>query len=520
MPEELTTKQFVDIKTGKPISNPVYIGDVYDKDGADAVLRLFGQDKTRDTCGRVGDYRITDDPVLAENHLWPDGSPIDPAAWPELHAYAARLGWQTDAAGHFLLPDLRGKYLVGSDSRDPDFAAGAVGGEKAVALTAENNGPHSHGIGVYEAFVAPTSGDGGVALGDAGVTRSTVSAGQGAPHNNLPPYRAVYIQLRAKPDPVVAQEVAADRLSTARKIGGASFDGSADITLAQMEVPNPNLLDNSDFLNPVNQRWATVWENTSNNYTIDRWYVCGNVALTSTGISLTKGTAIEDTLLAQKVSPDKIRNNMAEILSVSASINGEIIKAEGVHIYERETGMSWADIPYIIKLKDTDIGIRLYKFKDNPTIYFACSSLTGQPFTVQWAKLEIGPAATPWQPKGIGAELAECRRYFRRYSGTGAMIGGTSGNGGSQLYIMVDVSGMRLTAPTVSASDKSTFTVYYIDPSGASGSVVPSAPIRAYAYAGGQAMIPVSLSPNTTSTANFYVLRTGAGGYLDISADL
>ena len=243
MAEELTTKQFVDIETGKPVSNPVYIGDVYDAEGADAVLRLFGQDKTRDTCGRVGDYRITDDPVLAENHLWPDGSPIDPVAWPELHAYAARLGWQTDAAGHFLLPDLRGKYLVGADSRDPDFAAGAVGGEKAVALTEENNGPHSHGIGVYAAFVAPTSGDGGIALGDAGVTRSTVSAGQGTPHNNLPPYRAVYIQLRAKPDPVVAQEVAADRLATARKIGSADFDGSADITQEQIGAL-PNTIEN------------------------------------------------------------------------------------------------------------------------------------------------------------------------------------------------------------------------------------------------------------------------------------
>ena len=156
MDENLVTKQFVDIKTGKPISNPVYIGDVYDAEGADAVLRLFGQDKTRDTCGRVGDYRITDDPVLAENHLWPDGGPIDPVAWPELHAYAARLGWQTDAAGHFLLPDVKN-----------DFAP-------------------------------------------------------------------LLCQIRAKPDPVVAQEVAADRLSTARKIGGASFDGSADITLAQM----------------------------------------------------------------------------------------------------------------------------------------------------------------------------------------------------------------------------------------------------------------------------------------------
>ena len=233
MDENLVTKQFVDIETGKPISNPVYIGDVYDAEGADAVLRLFGQDKTRDTCGRVGDYRITDDPVLAENHLWPDGGPIDPVAWPELHAYAARLGWQTDAAGHFLLPDLRGKYLVGADSRDPDFAAGAVGGEKAVALTAENNGPHTHLL-FSSSGGTVWNGFGSAAKGDVNSPVPTSVSGQGVPHNNLPPYRAVYIQLRAKADPVVAQEVAADRLVTARKIGSADFDGSGNITLAQI----------------------------------------------------------------------------------------------------------------------------------------------------------------------------------------------------------------------------------------------------------------------------------------------
>ena len=44
MAENLTTKQFVDIETGLPVSNPVYIGDVYDAEGGDAVLRLFGQE--------------------------------------------------------------------------------------------------------------------------------------------------------------------------------------------------------------------------------------------------------------------------------------------------------------------------------------------------------------------------------------------------------------------------------------------------------------------------------------------
>ncbi|MBC5580874.1 hypothetical protein H8S23_05100 [Anaerofilum sp. BX8] len=234
MPENLTTKQFVDLETGRPVSNPCYIGDVYDADGADAVLRLFGRDKTRDVTGRVGDYRFTDDPVLAENHLWADGSPIDPVAWPELHAYAARLGWPADVQGHFLLPDLRGKFLVGAKSGDVDFAAGVEGGAKTVALTGDNNGPHVHGLSVNAVYAQSSSAVGGIPLGDAGVTRETTSSGKGTPFSILPPYRAVYVQIRAKPDPVVAQEVIADRLSTPRKIGNADFDGSMDITLGRV----------------------------------------------------------------------------------------------------------------------------------------------------------------------------------------------------------------------------------------------------------------------------------------------
>ena len=230
MPEELTTKQFIDLETGRPVSNPVYIGDVYDADGADAVMRLFGQDKTRDTCGRVGDYRITDDPVLAPNHLWPDGSPIDPTAWPELHAYAARVGWQTDAAGRFLLPDLRGKFLVGVNSADPDFVAGKEGGEKSVSLTESQNARHRHVV--YTSYTSSTahthygqdSGANakvatGITGGEGAANMSTTYSGNSEPHNNLPPYRAVYIQIRARPDPLVAQSVNADML------GGIGAEG-------------------------------------------------------------------------------------------------------------------------------------------------------------------------------------------------------------------------------------------------------------------------------------------------------
>ena len=69
------------------------------------------------------------------------------------------------------------------------------------------------------------------------------------------------------------------KLATARKIGSANFDGSENITLAQMGVSNPNLLDNSDFINPVNQRGQASY---TGGYCIDRWVVSNCVYTVAT----------------------------------------------------------------------------------------------------------------------------------------------------------------------------------------------------------------------------------------------
>ena len=36
-----------------------------------------------------------------------------------------------------------------------------------------------------------------------------------------------------------------------------------------------------------------------------------------------------------------------------------------------------------------------------------------QKITVSWAKVERGTSVTPYVPKGYGAELAECLRYYQ-----------------------------------------------------------------------------------------------------------
>lgn len=90
-------------------------------------------------------------------------------------------------------------FLFAAD--DASYIAGGTGGEEKHALTEAENGPHTH---VY------TNKGGNVASGVSWYASSTYdngsapdtyalgtqSSGQGAPHNNMPPYLVVYMWQR------------------------------------------------------------------------------------------------------------------------------------------------------------------------------------------------------------------------------------------------------------------------------------------------------------------------------------
>lgn len=121
----------------------------------------------------------------------------------------------------------------------------------------------------------------------------------------------------------------------------------------------PNLLDNSDFTNPVNQRGVSGTISTAG-YFIDRWkLVSGTVQITAEGLVL-NGT-------------------ISQILENAAGTDVTASASAGTASY------------------------------DNSTKTFTLTA-TGQ--TITWAKLEKGSVATPYVPKGYGAELVECYRYF------------------------------------------------------------------------------------------------------------
>lgn len=96
-------------------------------------------------------------------------------------------------------PNLQGQFIVGLDPNDLDYnQIGKTGGAKKVALTAANNGPHTHNYTQYQLDQeVSTNGNGVRALNknDNQVgSFTTGSSGSGTPHENRPPfYTLAYI---------------------------------------------------------------------------------------------------------------------------------------------------------------------------------------------------------------------------------------------------------------------------------------------------------------------------------------
>lgn len=75
--------------------------------------------------------------------------------------------------------------------------------------------------------------------------------------------------------------------------------------------------------------------------------------------------------------------------------------------------------------------------------------------TISWAKLEKGNVKTHYVPKGYGAELSECVRYFTRFHISERCAGVDVGDG-VRIYTTYTINKMRTgVVPTVVIKNKS-----------------------------------------------------------------
>lgn len=219
--EQRAALQFVgfnvaDDPSGKTVVSPKTAGD------------------TKNVAGYVGEISLFADNQLRENHVWADGGTINPATWPDLAAYAATAGWETDSGtGWYKTPNLQGCFLLPSSA---EHAVNTTGGEAT----------HSHTYGVryseyYGALVdgiaaknyptgtflskKPQSTKGQSINSGLATQKSNAQSdqwlaeAQTSAEPTMPPYYVVTAQIRAKVDIIEA---------TAVEVNGNTLSGFED----------------------------------------------------------------------------------------------------------------------------------------------------------------------------------------------------------------------------------------------------------------------------------------------------
>ena len=175
-------------------------------------------------------------------------------------------------------------------------------------------------------------------------------------------------------------------------------------------APNRNLLDNSDFRNPVNQRG--LQEYTSDGYSIDRWIFekSGN------GNALLVVQRVEDGFPEDRISL-QVGSGFADFYQ-----NLENYDKIAGKIYTLAVNINGVVYTQVFTMGSISGGISLGNdgavFYSTPSQHVLIRSTTAPGFNMLWMALYEGEFTAEtmpeYHPKGYGAELAECIRYYRK----------------------------------------------------------------------------------------------------------
>lgn len=213
-----------------------------------------------------------------------------------------------------------------------------------------------------------------------------------------------------------------------------------------------NLLDNSWFVNPVNQRGQTSYNGTGGKvYTIDRWHTWSasiSVSVQSGYLSITNSTDSMYQNISQIVAEHNLTGKAATIAVWDA--NGNVYCASGVMSTNNEIDCN----------TPTDFWFSAILEDDN-TIYFAIRPRGAKTAKIKAAALYEGSydASTlpAYQPKGYAAELAECQRYHVPI-GSAVWMTGFFKVGEGLVVEIPAARNMRINNPTVVLNNPKAFT--------------------------------------------------------------
>ena len=184
-----------------------------------------------------------------------------------------------------------------------------------------------------------------------------------------------------------------------------------------VEYSNPNLLINTDFTHPVNQRgWVSGNGQATNVPTIDMWkLVVGscNMDIVSGGIHVYRSNASPGAMFFESVPLSEM--NFA---GKTVTLSGKFTEVDGVVGLRLITDMNKSAVN--VKWVKTStpgtfcVTALVPEYTDNLTVSVAAEDSTDPDGCVlEWIKLELGDKATPYTPPIFSDELSRCQRFYQ-----------------------------------------------------------------------------------------------------------
>lgn len=164
-------------------------------------------------------------------------------------------------------------------------------------------------------------------------------------------------------------------------------------------ISNPNLLINSDFRKPVNQRGNTSYTGTGANirYTIDRWGVVNGPVV----------TVQDGSLKIQVSSNDTYTGRFKQIFEHDLPIDFYTLSVKV------KSNTHSVEIGNFGKINAGFTGVYTHTSIERSLSSIEFVIGKGASIEIEWIKLERGTTATPLSPRSYAEELALCQRYYR-----------------------------------------------------------------------------------------------------------
>lgn len=180
--------------------------------------------------------------------------------------------------------------------------------------------------------------------------------------------------------------------------GNLQINSAMDILALFKQLSNPNLLINSDFRNPINQRGQTsYWKPSSYTYSIDRWtHIWNSVILEDDCIWIYNDTGETGTTYFKQIFEYPLEQGDYTVTVNVKEVNGTV---------------------YVNDFGTLSKGLNVFTVNNTslPQLQLNLVGVSG--IRLHYIKLEQGSIATPFVPRLYDEELALCQRYYQAIAG-------------------------------------------------------------------------------------------------------